>query len=70
MPHVLAVFMVVESDYLEPTVQANAPFLFAVFKADDIQPLLYYVARILNTRQLTVRPVMAQGQLANLSVVD
>jgi anti-sigma-K factor RskA len=55
----LAVFMVVNPT-IEPTAQANSPFV-AVFQADDSQPA-FIMSLDINTRQLTVRPVMAQGQ--------
>lgn len=55
----LAIFMVVKPP-VEPTVQANSPFV-AVFQADDSQPA-FIMSLDINTRQLTVRPVMAQGQ--------
>ncbi|AWY01837.1 hypothetical protein A8139_19125 [Marinomonas primoryensis] len=55
----LAIFMVVKPP-VEQTVQANSPFV-AVFQADDSQPA-FIMSLDINTRQLTVRPVMAQGQ--------
>ena len=55
----LAVFMVVKPP-VAPVVQANAPFV-AVFQADDKQPA-FIMSLDIETRQLTVRPVSAQGQ--------
>lgn len=57
----LAVFMVVKPQ-VAPVVQANAPFV-AVFQADDKQPA-FIMSLDIETRQLTVRPVTAQGQAA------
>jgi anti-sigma-K factor RskA len=56
----LAVFMVVKPP-VAPAIQANAPFV-AVFQADDKQPA-FIMSLDIETRQLTVRPVTAQGQL-------
>lgn len=56
----LAVFMVVKPP-VAPAVQANAPFV-AVFQADDQQPA-FIMSLDIDTRQLTVRSVTAQGQL-------
>ncbi|NLQ16626.1 hypothetical protein HGG82_03175 [Marinomonas sp. M1K-6] len=55
----LAVFMVVKPP-ASPPIQASAPFV-AVFQADDSQPA-FIMSLDIETRQLTVRPVMAQGQ--------
>ena len=55
----LAIFMVVKPP-VAPVVQANAPFV-AVFQADDKQPA-FIMSLDIDTRQLTVRPVSAQGQ--------
>ncbi|WP_219702309.1 anti-sigma factor [Marinomonas lutimaris] len=55
----LAVFMVIKPP-VAPVVQANAPFV-AVFQADDKQPA-FIMSLDIDTRQLTVRPVSAQGQ--------
>lgn len=55
----LAVFMVIKPP-VGPVVQANAPFV-AVFQADDKQPA-FIMSLDIDTRQLTVRPVSAQGQ--------
>ncbi|MGO2354445.1 MAG: anti-sigma factor [Marinomonas foliarum] len=55
----LAIFMVVKPP-VAPAVQANAPFV-AVFQADDKQPA-FIMSLDIDTRQLTVRPVSAQGQ--------
>jgi anti-sigma-K factor RskA len=55
----LAIFMVVKPP-AAPVVQANAPFV-AVFQADDKQPA-FIMSLDIETRQLTVRPVSAQGQ--------
>lgn len=55
----LAIFMVVKPP-VAPVVQANAPFV-AVFQADDKQPA-FIMSLDIETRQLTVRPVSAQGQ--------
>lgn len=55
----LAIFMVVKAP-VAPSVQANAPFV-AVFQADDKQPA-FIMSLDIETRQLTVRPVTAQGQ--------
>ena len=55
----LAIFMVVKPP-IAPAVQANAPFV-AVFQADDKQPA-FIMSLDIETRQLTVRPVTAQGQ--------
>ena len=55
----LAIVMVVKAP-VAPVVQANAPFV-AVFQADDQQPA-FIMSLDIETRQLTVRPVTAQGQ--------
>ncbi|PJE56711.1 anti-sigma factor [Marinomonas sp. BSi20584] len=57
----LAIFMVVKPP-IAPSIQANAPFV-AVFQADDKQPA-FIMSLDIETRQLTVRPVTAQGQAA------
>ncbi len=55
----LAMFIVVKPS-VTPTRPANAPFV-AVFQADDKQPA-FIMSLDLESRQLTVRPVTAQGQ--------
>ncbi|WP_417528200.1 anti-sigma factor domain-containing protein [Marinomonas shanghaiensis] len=55
----LALFMVVKPPITQPA-QVNAPFV-AVFQADDQQPA-FIMSLDIETRQLTVRPVTAQGQ--------
>lgn len=57
----LAIFMVVKPP-VAPSIQANTPFV-AVFQADDKQPA-FIMSLDIGTRQLTVRPVTAQGQTA------
>ena len=57
----LAIFMVIKAP-VATNVQTNTPFV-AVFQADDKQPA-FIMSLDIETRQLTVRPVTAQGQAA------